>query len=88
MPTIAQFYGIIISMYWEDHNPPHFHARYGNTKAIFCIADGERLAGELPLTAGRLVQEWAAMRRPELEENWQRAIKFQTLLKIAGPDQE
>jgi Domain of unknown function (DUF4160) len=88
MPTIAIFYGIIIRMYWDDHNPPHFHASYGAAKAIYRIMDGRRMAGELPATAERLVQDWAILRRVELEENWRRAIDHQALLKIAGPDQE
>jgi hypothetical protein len=40
MPVIAEFYGIIIQMFWRDHNPPHFHARYGGAKAVFRISDG------------------------------------------------
>lgn len=33
MPEISRFYGIIIRMYYEDHNPPHFHAVYGDDEA-------------------------------------------------------
>jgi hypothetical protein len=69
MPTIAYFYGITVSMHYDDHNPPHFHARYGRAKALFRIADGELIAGELPLTAERLIREWALAHRAELEEN-------------------
>ena len=43
MPTIAWFYGIAIQMYYNDHEPPHFHARYGRPKAIFRLSDGEIL---------------------------------------------
>ena len=57
MPTIAYFYGIAIQMFYSDHNPPHFHARYGRAKAIVRIADGEIISGELPPTAVRLVRE-------------------------------
>ena len=53
MPTIAIFYGIVIQMYWDDHNPPHFHARYGRAKAMVRISDGEVISGELPHTAAR-----------------------------------
>jgi hypothetical protein len=88
MPTIAIFYGITIQMYWDDHNPPHFHARYGRAKAMIRISDGEVVSGELPPTATRMVREWALLRRAELEENWQRAINLKSLYKIAGPDSE
>ncbi len=88
MPTVALFYGIAIRMYCDDHNPPHFHASYGNAQAAFRISDGGLMAGELPPTAEKLVRDWAALRRAELDANWQRAIAFQGLLKIAGPDQE
>jgi hypothetical protein len=45
MPTIAYFYGIMIQMYYDDHQPPHFHARYGGAKAIVRLSDGEIIAG-------------------------------------------
>jgi hypothetical protein len=48
MPTIAWFYGIAIQMFYNDHQPPHFHARYGRAKAIVRLSDGEVVAGELP----------------------------------------
>ena len=48
MPTIAWFYGIMIQMFYNDHEPPHFHARYGRAKAIVRLSDGEIIAGELP----------------------------------------
>lgn len=72
MPTISSFYGILIRMYFGDHPPPHFHVRYGEHKARFEIASGERIDGERPPRAERLVRDWAALRRAELEENWRR----------------
>jgi hypothetical protein len=66
VPTIAFFYGIAIQMFYDDHNPPHFHARYNRAKALIRIADGEVISGELPPTAARLVKEWALARRLEL----------------------
>ena len=86
MPTIAQFYGIAIQMYYNDHNPPHFHARYGRAKALFAISDASIIAGELPSTAVRLVREWALARRVELEQNWQRGRDGRPMERIAGPD--
>jgi hypothetical protein len=71
MPTIAWFYGIAIQMYYNDHNPPHFHARYGRARAIIRISDGEVISGDLPPTAVRLLREWAVARREQLEQNWE-----------------
>ena len=86
MPTVAWFYGISIQMFFNDHNPPHFHARYGNAKALVRILDGRLISGELPPTARRLVEQWALARRAELEENWRRARAKRPLERIAGPD--
>jgi hypothetical protein len=41
MPTIAWFYGIMIQMFYNDHDPPHFHARYGRARAVVRLSDGE-----------------------------------------------
>jgi hypothetical protein len=71
MPTISEFYGLIIRMYWNDHAPPHFHARYGEFEAHYSISSLEVLRGGLPRRAHALVLEWAAMHRAELMEDWQ-----------------
>jgi hypothetical protein len=84
--TVAWFYGISIQMFFADHDPPHFHARYGRAKALVRISDGKIIAGELPPTAARLVRKWALARRAELEDNWNRAQVHRPLEKIAGPD--
>lgn len=54
MPIISMFYGIVISMYYDEHNPPHFHAYYGDFKAIFDF-DGELLKGEMPKKQQKLI---------------------------------
>jgi hypothetical protein len=87
MPTVAYFYGIAIQMFFNDHNPPHFHARYGNAKALIRISDGRIISGELPPTARRMVEEWCSLRRAALEENWKRAQAQRSLERIAGPDE-
>jgi Domain of unknown function (DUF4160) len=84
--TVAWFYGISIQMFFADHDPPHFHARYGRAKALVRISDGKIIAGEIPPTAARLVRKWALARRAELEDNWNRAQVHRPLEKIAGPD--
>lgn len=73
MPRLSEFYGIVVYMYWRDHNPPHFHAIYGGDEALVMIADGTLLAGSLPRTAARLVREWTQIHRDELMANWARA---------------
>jgi hypothetical protein len=67
MPTIAYFYGIAVQMFYGDHNPPHFRARYGRARALVRISDGKVISGELPPTATRLIRAWALARRRELE---------------------
>jgi hypothetical protein len=52
MPTICRFYGILIQMYYDDHNPPHFHAVYGEYKVVISIQDLAILEGDLPPKEG------------------------------------
>jgi hypothetical protein len=73
VPRISAFYGIVITMYYRDHHPPHFHAIYGEYEAQIVIESLEPLRGELPSLALRLVREWAELHRDELEANWARA---------------
>lgn len=51
MPELCRFYGIIIKMFCEDHNPPHFHAEYQEHEAVFDINTLEILRGDLPKRA-------------------------------------
>lgn len=78
MPTIALFYGIAIQMFWNDHNPPHFHALYGEDEAVIAIETLRILRGALPRRALALVLEWAEEHRPELMENWELCRLHQT----------
>jgi hypothetical protein len=57
MPTVCEFFGIIIRMYYGDHNPPHFHAFYGDEEALIAIQSLEILQGSLPIRARMLVIE-------------------------------
>ena len=70
MPRISSFYGIIIWMYFNDHNPPHFHAAYGEHEILICIADLSVYSGSLPSRAFGLVMEWAILHQDELMQNW------------------
>lgn len=73
MPRVSEFYGIVIYMYFLDHNPPHFHALYGTDEALVSIASGETIRGSLPRTASRLVEQWRSEHVAELLANWTRA---------------
>jgi hypothetical protein len=70
MPEISRFFGIIISIYYSDHHPPHFHARYGKDKVSIHIEDSAVLEGHLPPRALGLVMEWAEIHREELRTDW------------------
>ncbi len=71
MPQISRFFGIIISMFFNDHNPPHFHARYGEFEALISIEDFNVIEGSLPSRALGLVIEWASINKEMLSEDWQ-----------------
>jgi hypothetical protein len=55
MPTISEFFGIVIRMYWDDHPPPHFHALYGEHEAQYAITTLDVINGVLPRRAHALV---------------------------------
>jgi len=82
MPIISRFYGIVIAMYFNDHNPPHFHAKYSGYEGLFNF-DGTLIEGELPNRASKFVKEWISYHKPELEDNWEKAKSGQPLDYIA-----
>ncbi|MDB5526427.1 MAG: hypothetical protein JWM58_4190 [Rhizobium sp.] len=82
MPTISEFFGIVIRMYYDDHNPPHFHAYYGAFQAIILIETLAIAEGALPRRARALVLEWAADHRQELIQDWLLAAEHRPLNKI------
>ena len=82
MPTISEFFGIIIRLYYDDHNPPHFHAYYAEHEVIINIKTLEILEGSIPKRAKSLVVEWAIEHRQELMEDWKLAEKHQPLKPI------
>ena len=82
MPELSRFMGIIIRMYLGDHNPPHFHAFYNDSKALFSIEPLEMLEGRLPPRIHGVVIEWASMHKGELLDNWNRLQKEQKPKKI------
>ena len=86
MPRLSEFYGIVIAMYYNDHAPPHFHARYGEAEATIRLDTLEILEGWLPRRAIELVLEWAAQHRAELARDWTRARAGETLDRIPPLD--
>ena len=71
MPTISQFFGIVIQMFWNEHAPPHFHCKYGEFDAIINIRTLELSEGKLPRRALNLVLDWAELHQAELLEDWE-----------------
>jgi hypothetical protein len=82
MPTISEFFGIMILMFYGDHAPPHFHARYGDDEALIRIDPVGVLKGKLPPRALSLVIEWAQIHQKELMEDWNHAANNKKLQKI------
>ena len=82
MPTISMFYGIVISMFFNDHAPPHFHAKYAEFKGIIDIGKLEMIEGDLPRRALQLILDWAAIHQSELLEDWRLCQEKQIPKKI------
>jgi len=86
MPEISRFFGIIIRMFFADHEPPHFHPLYGDDEALIEIETLAVYRGALPRRALALVLEWAALHRDERRRDWQRARAGETLAPIQPLD--
>ena len=82
MPTISLFLGIKILMFYDDHNPPHFHAEYAGRKAIVDIEKGCVIGGSLPGRQLKLVLAWAELHKDELMQNWELAASNEALRAI------
>lgn len=73
MPEISRFYGLVIKIFYDDHNPPHFHAEYGEYEVLVNITTLAIMSGRLPARALGMVTEWAALHQGELRDAWERA---------------
>jgi len=82
MPEISRFYGIIIAMFFDDHYPPHFHARYAEESVAIEIESLRIVEGHIPPRALGLVIEWATQHKGELLNNWELAKHNQAPNKI------
>ena len=81
MPEICRFYGIIILMFWDDHNPPHFHVKYGDYRAIVTL-DTPTVQGSLPVRVAKMVFDWLALHETELKDNWAKLLRGDQPSKI------
>ena len=86
MPELSRFFGIVIRMFFNDHQPPHFHALYGEHEALIEIDTLAVFRGELPRRALALVLEWTTLHREELRRDWALAQGGQPLEPIAPLD--
>jgi hypothetical protein len=83
MPIISVFFGIIVRMYYKEHEPAHFHAEYQNQQGKFDFS-GEMMIGNIQSrTALRLIKEWAAAHTTELQSNWEQMKAGRPLHGIA-----
>jgi len=82
LPTISIFFGVVIRMYYDEHESAYFHAYYAGVDASYEIATLRTRAGELPKRANALVLEWAVAHRDELVQDWQLAQEHKPLNPI------
>ena len=83
MPEISVFFGIRVTMYYDDHNPPHFHADYNDRKILVDILEGRVLRGSFPSRQLKYVLAWADIHQDELMGNWELARNDLPLKEIA-----
>ena len=85
MAVIAMFYGIIVSMYYFDHQKhhlPHIHVKYQEQEVVLSIPEGNVLKGELKRNKMKLVQAWIEIHQDELMANWELASKGEAVFKV------
>ena len=81
MPIISRFFGIIVSMFWREHQPPHFHAKYGDDEVIIEIQTGKVTGNILPRVLN-MVHEWRELHKDELMADWKLAEESKPLKRI------
>ena len=82
MPEISRFLGIVIAMFYRDHTPAHFHAKYGDYEVTVEIENGV-VNGTFPPRALGHVLEWHRIHKDELRGDWELAKARQALKSIA-----
>ena len=83
MPEISLFFGIRVTMYYDDHNPPHFHANYNGQKILVDIIKGRVLRGSFPTKQLKIVLAWAEIHKDELMQDWELSKSGLPLNEIA-----
>ena len=83
MPEISLFFGIRVTMNWNDHNPPHFHVEYAGYKAIVLIQEAVIYRGFLPNRQLKLVLAWCEIHKDELMQNWELSKEGKEMREIA-----
>ena len=82
MPVISRFFGIVVYMYWRNHSPPHFHAKYQDQEITVEVEAGT-VTGHMGRKAIALIEEWRKMHQAELLHNWELARQKKDLHRIA-----
>ncbi|MEK6324150.1 MAG: DUF4160 domain-containing protein [Acidobacteriota bacterium] len=82
MPEISRFFGIIIRMFFDEHNPPHIHAEHQGNKAVFDLSGNITRGNLKSRTAIKLVREWIDLHVAELLEDWDLAQAGKEIKKI------
>ena len=82
MPEISLFYGIKVTMNWDEHNPPHFHVEYAEYKASVSILECVVIKGAIPNRQLKMVLAWAVIHQDELMQNWELARAQKPLNRI------
>ena len=82
MPEISLFYGIRITMNWDEHNPPHFHVEYAGFKAVVSILECVIMRGAIPNRQLKMVLAWTVIHQDELMQNWELAAAGKPLNPI------
>ena len=86
MPVISAFYGITISMFFDDHAPPHVHAEYGEFEVLFRLEPISVYKGRAPQRVVALVREWVQLHQAELQANWERCRRHEQPAAVAPLD--
>jgi len=82
VPDISRFFGIVIFMYYNDHEPPHVHARYGDAEIRVDLRSCEVLSGQIPTRAQQRVVDWIELNRSSLLDSWMLAGARKPLPRI------